>query len=81
MACLNESSPQCWRVFTTDGAGPCLNAGEKRGGAPTYSHPVCFAQNTRDEVRIVQGGVCGALAAQPGMKQQNYVVLVAGRVD
>lgn len=41
---------------------------------------VCFAQNTRDEVRIVQGGVCGALAAQPGMKQQNYV-LVAGRVD
>jgi DNA (cytosine-5)-methyltransferase 1 len=36
---------------------------------------VAFAQNSRDEVRL-QGGdgkTVGALAAQPGMKQQSYV--------
>lgn len=35
---------------------------------------VCFAQNTRDELRVVGGGVCGAIAANPGMKQQNYIL-------
>ena len=34
---------------------------------------VAFAQNTRDEVRYVGGGVAGALAANAGMKQQSYV--------
>lgn len=35
-----------------------------------------IAQNTRDEVRVVNGDgqIAGALAAQPGMKQQTYVV-------
>ena len=36
-------------------------------------HGVAFAQNTRDEVRYVGGGVAGALAANAGMKQQSYV--------
>jgi hypothetical protein len=37
---------------------------------------VSMAQNTRDEVRIVGGDrqVAGALPAEPGMKQQTYVV-------
>ena len=35
---------------------------------------VCFAQNTRDELRVVGFGVCGAIAANPGMKQQNYIL-------
>lgn len=36
---------------------------------------VAFAQNTRDEVRMIggDGNVVGALAAQPGMKQQSYI--------
>ena len=36
---------------------------------------VAFAQNTRDEVRLQNGDgkICGALAAEPGMKQQTYV--------
>ena len=34
---------------------------------------ICFAQNTQDELRVVGGGVCGAIAANPGMKQQNYI--------
>lgn len=38
-----------------------------------------FAQNTRDEVRYVNGGgaISGALAANPGMKQTSYVKEVA----
>ena len=33
-----------------------------------------FAQNTRDESRIQgDGTVCGALSANPGMKQTTYV--------
>jgi DNA (cytosine-5)-methyltransferase 1 len=37
--------------------------------------PVALQQNTRDEVRLINGDgqTVGALAAQPGMKQQNYI--------
>lgn len=35
---------------------------------------ICFTQNSRDEVRIIGGGVAACLAAEPGMKQSNYVV-------
>lgn len=36
---------------------------------------VAFAQNTRDEVRLQNGdgSISGALAAEPGMKQQTYI--------
>ena len=52
-------------------------------GEPAYtlqaghSHAVAFAQNTRDEVRMIggDGSIAGALAAQPGMKQQSYVAI------
>jgi hypothetical protein len=39
---------------------------------------VSMAQNTRDEVRIVgsDGQIAGALPAEPGMKQQTYVVSI-----
>lgn len=39
-------------------------------------HAVAFAQNTRDEVRLVggDGELAGALAASGGAKQQSYVV-------
>jgi hypothetical protein len=41
---------------------------------------VSMAQNTRDEVRIVggDGQIAGALPAEPGMKQQKYVVSTQG---
>lgn len=41
----------------------------------TDIHAVAFQQNTRDEVRLMNGDgqIAGALAAQAGMKQQNYV--------
>ena len=40
---------------------------------------VAFAQNTRDEVRVYSGDghIVGALAAQPGAKQQSYVAFSA----
>ena len=40
---------------------------------------VAFAQNTRDEVRLVggDGQIVGALAAQPGMKQTSYIAFTA----
>ena len=49
------------------------------GYSPTLScaHevPIAFAQNTRDEVRMINGDgqIVGALAAQPGMKQTSFV--------
>jgi DNA (cytosine-5)-methyltransferase 1 len=39
--------------------------------------PVAFAQNQRDEVRTMD--VAGALAAEPGMKQQTYIAQSAVR--
>lgn len=39
------------------------------------AQPVAFAQNSRDEVRLMNGDgqIVGALAAEPGMKQTCYV--------
>lgn len=36
---------------------------------------VAFAQNSRDEVRLQggDGGICGVLSAEPGMKQTTYI--------
>jgi DNA (cytosine-5)-methyltransferase 1 len=52
--------------FRSDGAAYTL---ESR----TVSQAVAFAQNQRDEVRTME--VSGALAAEPGMKQQTYLAL------
>jgi len=50
--------------------GPLL-----RGGQGGTRQPVAFQQNTRDEVRLIggEGLLPGALAAQAGMKQTNYI--------
>ena len=49
----------------------------------TNSNAVAFAQNTRDEVRLFggDGDTVGALAAQPGMKQQSYVCMSSGQAN
>ena len=52
--------------------------GSRVGDAVAYSdaaQTVAFVQNTRDEVRLMNGdgSIVGALAAQPGMKQTCYV--------
>lgn len=45
-------------------------------GAKDTGHGICWQQNTRDEVRLIggEGDITGALMAQPGMKQQNYIM-------
>lgn len=46
------------------------------GNSGTKQTPtICFVQNTRDEVRLMNGDgqIAGALSSQPGMKQQNYI--------
>ena len=55
----------------TDGSCYTLNC--------TDIHGVAFAQNERDELRIVNGDgqIVGLLAAQPGMKQTSYVMCMA----
>ena len=55
------------------GISPTLK--KKDGVAITQPMAVAFAQNTRDEVRLVNGDgqIVGALAAEPGMKQTSYV--------
>jgi DNA-cytosine methyltransferase len=52
-----------------EGTAPTTGAGVTSEG-----QPIAFAQNTRDEVRVIGGGVVGSLSAQPGMKQTNYIL-------
>ncbi|BDA85501.1 cytosine-specific methyltransferase [Aureimonas sp. SA4125] len=57
----------------------CANdTGERAAGdrrLMSANDPVAFAQNSRDELRLIggDGELAGALAAQPGVKQQTYV--------
>jgi DNA (cytosine-5)-methyltransferase 1 len=55
--------------------GEGFDASEDGTGRGTPIVPVAFAQNTRDEVRLLggDGGISGALAADPGMKQTTYL--------
>lgn len=65
------------RLYGTDKPCPPLQAGESGGNnVPT----IAFQQNQRDEVRII-GEVAGALQAEPGAKQQNYVMFVDKKVS
>ncbi|MCH6203872.1 DNA (cytosine-5-)-methyltransferase [Brucella ciceri] len=53
---------------TFDRSGPL-------GASSPQAQAIAFAQNTRDEVRIVNGDglIAGALAAEAGMKKQTYL--------
>lgn len=68
---LNPWDAQTIRQYAIDGVFPALGAnsggGQNRAG-------VCFAQNQRDELRDL-GEKTGALAAEQGMHQQNFIAL------
>lgn len=51
-----------------------------RAQPAAVAQPIAFAQNTRDEVRLINGdgSIVGALAAEPGMKQTSYVAQPIG---
>ena len=55
--------------------GEGFDASEDGTGRGIPLVPYAFAQNTRDEVRLMggDGSIVGALGADPGMKQQCYV--------
>lgn len=69
-------------AFDTTQITSRANYSNPKPGGPCHplasdAHPptVAFAQNTRDEVRLVggDGRIAGALAAETGMKQTTYV--------
>ena len=63
--------------YETDGTASTMKQRDYKDATDLV---VAFAQNTRDEVRLQNGDgkICGALAAQPGMKQQTYVASCFG---
>lgn len=72
-----ESGPQGpgWR---DDGLAFTLDS---RADTDAVLAPMAFAQNTRDEPHLIagDGSIAGALAAEPGMKQQTYIAFSAGQ--
>jgi len=62
-------------AYRTAGDGAVFDEGSLTAPLTTQTDPcanvICFAQNQRDEVRIMD--VAGALAAEPGAKQQSYL--------
>lgn len=73
--CLNPWMPQHDRVFAPDSVYQTLCAhGSGGSDCGAVLDTLGFAQNSRDEVRVVgDGTVSGALAAEHGMKQTTYV--------
>lgn len=84
---LFERKGLCWRPEpgseemqgaadrTTESTGSSiLIQNERTGALSTLNNQsvLAFAQNQRDEVRDLKG-VAGALAAEPGMKQQTFI--------
>lgn len=57
-------------IAYSEDVSPTLSAAPS--GSNQVPNIVAFAQNQRDEVRDLHG-VAGALAAEPGMKQQTYI--------
>jgi len=57
------------------GGWGCSDTGEMYTLTSQDTHAVAFQQNTRDEVRLMNGDgqIAGALASESGMKQQNYL--------
>ena len=73
--CLTTSENQSRRVYSSDGVFPTLSARSNSGQnqQSVLTNVTAFSKNQRDEVRVMD--VPGALAANPGMKQQSYVAL------
>ena len=76
--CLTPWDAQSKRVYSDDGVSPTLNSGTHEGQNIQPS-VLAFAQNTRDEVRLLggDGSLSGALAARAGAKQTTYVMTTA----
>jgi DNA (cytosine-5)-methyltransferase 1 len=72
VAFTTEQTPK----FNDDCALTMTKQSPSGGGQPQcVMHPIAFTQNTRDEVRQINGDgqLAGALSAEAGMHQTNYV--------
>ena len=80
-----ENHAQDSRVQGPIDTAPTQGSSNANSAGVSGNNPlvVSMAQNTRDEVRIVggDGQIAGALPAEPGMKQQTYVVSTAYKLD
>lgn len=58
-----------------------MKARDYKDATDLVAQPMAFQQNTRDEVRYINGdgAIAGALAAEAGAKQQNYIHHMAVR--
>lgn len=74
---MPQNSGKDYKARQVEVAQPLMAGGPVGGnqGGDYIQQPVAFAQNSRDEVRMIggDGQVVGALGAQPGMKQQAYI--------
>lgn len=74
---MPQNSGNDYKAREVDVAQPLMAGGPVGGnqGGDYILQPICFQQNTRDEVRLMAGDgqIAGALSSQAGMKQQNYV--------
>lgn len=74
-------------AYRTNAAGQVDDQGDCAAALTTQtdraSQFVAFTQNSRDEVRAIggDGEVVGALAAEPGAKQQNYIAISPIPID
>lgn len=66
---------------TAELGGEVATALRASQGGGDKAHVLAFVQNSRDEVRLMNGDgkLVGALAAQPGMKQQTFIATSAVR--
>lgn len=74
--CLTPWDVQSKRVFTPDSCGPTLNQG---AGMTTTPSVLAFAQNQRDEVRLMggDGQVAGTVPAQTWGTHKNETLVMA----
>ena len=69
-----DSDFETWEKDETANTINCFDVGDVRS-TNVVAQPIAFQQNTRDEVRYINGdgSIVGALSASSGMKQTNYL--------
>ena len=69
-----DSDFETWEKDETANTINCFDVGDVRS-TNVVAQPIAFQQNTRDEVRYINGNgsIVGALSASSGMKQTNYL--------
>ncbi len=72
-----------WQTAGSERTSIVDEPGATRGLSSSKTLAIAFTQNTRDEVRQIggDGQIAGALAAETGMHQTNYVAFQSSQSD